>query len=182
MSHLIVLHASGSSDPLMLTMTPSKISFHPYYTAKDSFIFLVVFASFVHLVCFSPNYLGHSDNFLPADPLVTPAHIVPEWYFTPFYAILRACPNKIGGAVAMIGAIVIHFALPLLPQIMSFSERVIACVYSGWYKVATCALFGIFFILMFLGMSAAEAPFVVSSKVFTVAYFLYFILVLPALG
>lgn len=182
MSHLVVLHASGSSDPLMLAMTPAKISFHPYYTAKDSFIFLVVFAGFVRLVCFAPNLLGHSDNFLPADPLVTPAHIVPEWYFTPFYAILRACPNKLGGAVAMFGAIVIHFALPLLPQMMTFSERMIACVYSDWYKVATSFLFGVFFILMFLGMSAAEAPFVISSKLFTILYFLYFVLILPFLG
>jgi quinol-cytochrome oxidoreductase complex cytochrome b subunit len=182
LGHLVVLHSAGSSDPLALAMTPAKISFHPYYTVKDAFIFLVVFAGFVRLVCFAPNLLGHSDNFLPADPLVTPAHIVPEWYFTPFYAILRACPNKLGGAAAMFGAIVINFALPSLPRTLTFSDRMIASLYSDWYKVATVVFFGIFFILMSLGMCAAEAPYVISSKVFTTAYFLYFIVVLPALS
>lgn len=76
--HLVALHTSGSSDPLVLAATPSKVTFHPYYTAKDAFIFFVVFAFFARLVCFAPNLLGHSDNFLPANPLVTPAHIVPE--------------------------------------------------------------------------------------------------------
>lgn len=76
--HLVALHASGSSDPLAMGVTPGKLPFHPYFTVKDAFIFLVVFAAFAQLVCFAPNLLGHSDNFLPANPLVTPAHIVPE--------------------------------------------------------------------------------------------------------
>lgn len=181
-SHLIVLHTSGSSDPLTLAITPAKITFHPYYTLKDAFIFLVVFAFFVRLVCFAPNLLGHSDNFLPADPLVTPAHIVPEWYFTPFYAILRACPNKLGGAIGMFAAILINFGIPALTRSTSFDALMISCVYSGLHKVCVWAFFAIFLVLMFLGMSAAEAPFVASSKLFTALYFVYFLAVLPALN
>jgi len=181
-SHLVVLHTSGSSDPLTLAITPSKITFHPYYTLKDAFIFLVVFAFFVRLVCFAPNLLGHSDNFLPADPLVTPAHIVPEWYFTPFYAILRACPNKLGGAIGMFAAILINFAIPAITRSTSFDALMISCVYSELHKTCVWAFFAIFLVLMFLGMSAAEAPFVASSKLFTALYFMYFLAVLPALN
>ena len=108
----MLLHTDGSNDPLTLPVSPDKITFHPYFSYKDAFIFLVVFAAFGALVCYFPNLLGHSDNFIPANPLVTPAHIVPEWYFTPFYAILRACPNKLGGAIGMFAAILLLFAVP----------------------------------------------------------------------
>lgn len=113
-THLAALHSYGSSDPLTLDISYNKVTFHPYFTLKDTYIFFVVLAVFVGIVCFAPNLLGHSDNFLPADPLVTPAHIVPEWYFTPFYAILRACPNKLGGAIGMFAAILLLFAAPAL--------------------------------------------------------------------
>ena len=133
--HLVALHTTGSSDPLVLAETPSKVTFHPYYTVKDAFIFFVVLSFFVRLVCFAPNYLGHSDNFLPANPLVTPAHIVPEWYFTPFYAILRACPNKLGGAIGMFAAILLLFLIPLIVTTPSPDVVAVTPTHSAPHKV-----------------------------------------------
>jgi ubiquinol-cytochrome c reductase cytochrome b subunit len=158
------------------------VTFHPYYTAKDAFIFFVVFAFFARLVCFAPNLLGHSDNFLPANPLVTPAHIVPEWYFTPFYAILRACPNKLGGAIGMFAAILLLFAVPALVSSTSPDALMVAAVHGTAHKVGAWAFAGIFLTLMYLGMRAAEAPYVFASKIFTGLYFAYFLLFLPILG
>ena len=111
--HLIILHTDGSSEPTTAGQSLIKIPFHPYFTYKDSFIYTVCLGFFGLLLFYAPNFLGHSDNFIPANPLVTPAHIVPEWYFTPFYAILRACPHKLGGAIGMFGAILLLFALPI---------------------------------------------------------------------
>src|SRR5690606_39922878 len=90
------------------------IPFHPYYTVKDCLGFGVFFLVFGWFVFFSPNSLGHPDNYIPADPMVTPAHIVPEWYFLPFYAILRAIPDKLGGVIAMFSAILVWFLMPWL--------------------------------------------------------------------
>ena len=133
--HLVLLHTDGSSDPLTLPATPDKISFHPYFTFKDTFIFFATFTGVVGLVMYLPNLLGHSDNFLPANPLVTPAHIVPEWYFTPFYAILRACPNKLGGAIGMFAAILILFFIPFYLDAMNAKGRVIFAPYALPHKV-----------------------------------------------
>ena len=113
--HIALLHSSGSSDPLDLGNKGDFISFYPYYVIKDVFGlsgFLIV-ATF--LVFFKPNLLGHPDNYIKADPLVTPAHIVPEWYFLPFYAILRSVPSKLGGVAAMGSSIAIFLILPLKP-------------------------------------------------------------------
>ena len=110
LTHLVLLHNVGSSNPLQHQSIDTK-PFHPYFTAKDSFIFSLTLVFFVFLISFYPNLLGHSDNFIPANPLLTPSHIVPEWYFTPFYAILRACPNKLGGVVSMLAAILILFII-----------------------------------------------------------------------
>lgn len=180
--HLVLLHTDGSSDPLSLPTTPDKITFHPYFTLKDSFIFLVTFAGFVALAFYQPNLLGHSDNFIPANPLVTPAHIVPEWYFTPFYAILRACPSKIGGAIGMFAAIVLWFALPYYIEARSPDAKMVAAPFSVAHKVCFWLFIGVFFTLMFLGSRAAAAPYVWSSKVFTTLYFVYFLVVLPTIA
>jgi quinol-cytochrome oxidoreductase complex cytochrome b subunit len=172
--HLVVLHQVGSTDPVQ-TISPEKIPFHPYYTYKDGFGLAVFLLVFMFLVFFYPNLLGHSDNFIKANPLVTPAHIVPEWYFTPFYAILRACPNKLGGVISMVAALLILFILPFY----SVSLRTTPSTLSPFYKLAFWTFFFTFLILMFLGGQAAAAPFVVCSKIFTVLYFMYFIVVLP---
>jgi len=109
--HLILLHTVTSTNPAQVSSF-DKMSFHPYFTFKDLFALTTTLLFFLILVHFYPNILGHSDNFIPANPLVTPPHIVPEWYFTPFYAILRSCPNKLGGVVFMLAAILILFVIP----------------------------------------------------------------------
>ena len=133
--HLVILHVAGSSDPLTLPVTPDKSPFHPYFTFKDIFIFFATFAFFAALVSYAPNFLGHSDNFIPANPLVTPTHIVPEWYFTPFYAILRACPNKLGGAIGMFSAILMLFAIPYYVDVCAHDARLSVAPYSSAHKV-----------------------------------------------
>ena len=117
--HLVILHTEGSSCPQAHDKAVDVVTFHPYHTYKDSFVFTVLLTVFTFVVFFEPNYFGHTDNFIPANPLVTPAHIVPEWYFTPFYAILRACPSKIGGAISMLLSILVLFVLVLYKRLGS---------------------------------------------------------------
>lgn len=166
--HVLVLHERGSTNPTGLYLKTDKIYFHPYYTWKDGFgiiIFLMVFLSFV---MYAPNYLGHSDNYIMANPLVTPAHIVPEWYFLPFYAIPRSIPDKLGGIVLLLLAIVILFVLPFITENRirngSFRELhklgfyffVVICLYLGW-----------------LGGKPIEYPFLQLGQIITVLYFAY---------
>lgn len=172
-THLSVLHQVGSTNPTQLPGKDHK-PFHPYFTTKDSFIFTVALTGFFCLVCFFPNLLGHSDNFIPANPLVTPAHIVPEWYFTPFYAILRSCPNKLGGVISMATAILCLFLLPFFPN----PKFAVTCK-MPIYNILFWLFIGDFLILMYLGGQPAEAPFIICSKVATVAYFAYFFLSMP---
>ena len=114
--HIVALHTHGSNNPLGIERKgpQDSIPFHPYYTVKDFFGLGVALTIFFFVVFFAPDYLGHPDNYVPADPLKTPAHIVPEWYFLPFYAILRAIPDKLGGVIAMFSAIFVLFLLPWL--------------------------------------------------------------------
>jgi ubiquinol-cytochrome c reductase cytochrome b subunit len=172
--HLLLLHAVGSSNPVQQP-TSINIPFHPYFTIKDTFIFNIVFLIFIVICTYYPNLLGHSDNFIPANPLVTPAHIVPEWYFTPFYAILRACPNKLGGVIGMLSGILVLFALPYF----KLSLTSLPPVKSVLYQVTYCLFIAVFLILMFLGGQPAAAPFVLASKMFTLLYFAYFLLFIP---
>jgi ubiquinol-cytochrome c reductase cytochrome b subunit len=112
--HISLIHKRGSSTPLGHLPCYEAPGFFPYFILKDIFGLLLFFAIFGYLVCFKPNLLGHPDNYIMANPLVTPKHIVPEWYFLPFYAILRAIPDKLGGVIAMGLSIGVLFALPLL--------------------------------------------------------------------
>jgi ubiquinol-cytochrome c reductase cytochrome b subunit len=177
--HVAALHITGSNNPLGIDPKGPQdtLPFHPYYTVKDSVglvVYLIVFAS---LVFFAPNYLGHPDNYVPANPLVTPAHIVPEWYFLPFYAVLRAVPDKLGGVVLMFGSIAILFVLPWLDTspVRSMRFRPIA----KWFLVA----FGLnFLVLTWVGGKPAEQPYVLISQICTAYYFAYFLVILPLLG
>lgn len=112
--HLIALHSHGSTNPLGLYSTDDKIPFGPYLWVKDFFSAIIFFDVFFIFIFFFPNHLGHPDNYIPANPLVTPAHIVPEWYFLPFFTILRSIPNKLGGVIMLFSAIFILAALPFI--------------------------------------------------------------------
>ena len=165
--HIIALHRFGSNNPLGIDVSGKQdtIPFHPYYTSKDLFglvVFLTIFAS---AVFFYPNFLGHPDNYIPANPLQTPAHIVPEWYFLPFYAILRAIPDKLGGVLFMFGAIAVLFVLPWLDKspVRSGRFRPIFKVFF-WLLFADCILLG------YLGAKPAEGIYVVLSRLATAWY------------
>lgn len=179
LTHLVFLHESGSSAPFQLNNNHDKIAFHPYFTYKDTFICTFLFVSFTFLVYYYPNILGHADNFIQANPLSTPAHIVPEWYFTPFYAILRACPDKIGGAISMGAAILIFFLLPFLNTMFGLRKDNMGVMHSNIYKIWFWCFVCIFLMLMFLGSNAAAAPFIMFSRVFTFLYFFFVLLFLP---
>ena len=144
---------------------------------KDGFgimVFLLIFTGFVF---FAPDYMGHPDNYIPANPMVTPAHIVPEWYFLPFYAILRAIPDKLGGVLAMFGAIAVLFVLPWLD-----TSRVRSCRFRPIYKWFMLVLVVDVIVLGFCGANPPEGFWVPLSQVATLYYFAHFLVLLPILG
>jgi ubiquinol-cytochrome c reductase cytochrome b subunit len=177
--HIAALHITGSNNPLGIDPKGPQdtIPFHPYYTVKDSVGLIVYFIVFAFLVFFSPNYLGHPDNYIPANPLVTPAHIVPEWYFLPFYAVLRAVPDKLGGVLLMFSAIAILFVLPWLDTspVRSMRFRPIA----RWFLLLWTVNF---FVLTWVGGKPAEQPYILIAQLSTAYYFAYFLVILPLLG
>lgn len=178
--HVVALHTHGSNNPTGVEVKNEKkdtIPFHPYYTVKDFFGFGVFFIVFAFFVFFAPNYLGHPDNYIPADPLVTPAHIVPEWYFLPFYAILRAIPDKLGGVIMMFGSLLILFALPWLD-----SSKVKSGAFRPLFKPFFWLFIFNFILLGYLGAKPAEGLYVTFSRISTFYYFAYFLLILPWLG
>jgi ubiquinol-cytochrome c reductase cytochrome b subunit len=176
--HLALLHVSGSTNPLGICAKMDSVRFYPKFIVKDIFGFLGIIGFLSLMTVFMyPNILGHPDNYIRADALVTPQHIVPEWYFLPFYAILRAIPNKFGGVVAMFGSILILFLLPLLGRFESKSSKFLALVQCFFWLFV-----GDVFLLGWLGSCVVEQPYVVVSQCATVFYFSYFFLVLPFLG
>jgi len=177
--HIWSLHTSGSNNPTGIEIKDKQdsIPFHPYYTVKDLFglaLFLILFSAFLF---YAPNWMGHPDNYIPANPLVTPAHIVPEWYFLPFYAILRAVPDKLGGVMLMFGAIAVLFALPWLDK-----SRIRSARFRPVYK----QLFWIFLldcvILTYIGGQPAEEPFILIGRIATGYYFAHILILLPLVG
>jgi quinol-cytochrome oxidoreductase complex cytochrome b subunit len=176
--HLGALHNTGSNNPSGVAMKSKKdsIPFHPYFTIKDMVGFVAFFLIFGYFLFFYPNALGHPDNYIPANPLVTPAHIVPEWYFLPFYAILRAIPDKLGGVLMMFGAIILLFFLPYLDR---------SKVRSGAYRPMFQKFFYLFILnfvfLGWLGKSPAEGWYVIASRFATLYYYAYFLIILPLL-
>ncbi len=177
--HIWALHVTGNNNPVGISVRGEQdtVPFHPYYTIKDGFalsLFLILFSWFIF---FAPNVLGHADNYIPANPLVTPKHIVPEWYLLPFYAILRAVPDKLGGVVLMFGAIFVMFLLPWLDT---------SKVHSARYRPLFRQFFAIFVIdclvLGYLGAMPAEGVYIVLARIGTVYYFAHFLIVLPLLG
>jgi len=176
--HLVALHKHGSNNPKGIDLEEKdKIPFHPYYTVKDFFGFGVYFLIFAFFVFYEPNYLGHPDNYIPANPLVTPAHIVPEWYFLPFYAILRAIPSKLGGVVAMFSSIIILMFLPWLDR-----SPVRSANYRPWYRIAFFIFIIDVLILGFVGGKPVDGIYVLMGRLATLYYFFHFLILLPIIS
>jgi ubiquinol-cytochrome c reductase cytochrome b/c1 subunit len=177
--HIWALHMVGQNNPDGIEPVTERdtVAFTPYATLKDAFLTIVFCILFAWLVFYTPNYLGHSDNYIPANPSVTPTHIVPEWYYLPFYAILRAIPNKLLGVVALGASIVILAFLPWLDT---------SPVRSARYRPLYRQFFWLFFIvcvgLGWLGSKPPEGAYVLLARIFTAYYFAYFLIILPVLG
>jgi ubiquinol-cytochrome c reductase cytochrome b subunit len=177
--HVVALHVHGSNNPLGIDPKGPQdtVPFHPYYTMKDGFgvvVFLIVYSI---VVFFAPDKLGDAANYIQANPLVTPEHIVPEWYFLPFYAILRAVPDKLGGVIAMFGAIAVLFVLPWLD-----TSRVRSATFRPIYKWCMLLLVIDVVVLGFCGANPPAGFWIPLSQVATLYYFFHFLILLPVLG
>ncbi|MGC2855605.1 cytochrome b [Novispirillum sp. DQ9] len=177
--HIWALHTSRSNNPLGIDVKSPQdtLPFHPYYTVKDLFgigVFLMFYAVFVF---WFPNVLGHPDNYIPANPMVTPAHIVPEWYFLPFYAILRAVPDKLGGVLLMFAAIGVLALLPWLD-----TSKVRSCTFRPIYKWFFWLFFADCVVLGYIGAMPAEEPYVAIGQVATAWYFAHLLIITPLVG
>jgi ubiquinol-cytochrome c reductase cytochrome b subunit len=183
--HIWALHIPGSSNPTGVEVKGEQdtVPFHPYYTAKDGFgvgVFLIIFST---LIFFYPDLLGHPDNYIPANPLSTPAHIVPEWYFWPFYAILRAftadfiIPAKLWGVLAMFGSILLLFFLPWLDK-----SPVRSANFRPAYRIAFWILVLDVLVLGYCGGSAATPAIVITSQVTAAYYFAHFLIIVPIIS
>ena len=186
--HLWALHIPGSNNPLGIDVKgpQDQVPFHPYYTSKDAYglaLFLLFFAVFVF---YFPNFLGHPDNYVEANPMVTPPHIVPEWYYLPFYAILRAIPDKLGGVLAMFGAILILFAMPWLDGAKARSTK-----FRPVYRMFLWVFVINAFILGWVGanspddvvsLGGIEITFLTIGQLTTAYYFLFFLVIVPVVS
>jgi ubiquinol-cytochrome c reductase cytochrome b subunit len=176
-AHLVLLHTNGNTNPLGIESKTDTVPFYPYLYVKDLFGFIVLMTLFTFVVYFYPNSLGHPDNYIPANPMVTPPHIVPEWYFLPFYAVLRSIPDKLGGVLAMGGALVMLLLMPLLntSEIRSTAFRpIFRKLY--WFLILD------FLILGWIGGNEVETPYIEIGQVATVLYFAFFLVFVPVLG
>nr|AXS66317.1 cytochrome b [Cucujoidea sp. 10 KM-2017] len=171
MIHLLFLHQTGSNNPLGTKSNLDKISFHPYFSWKDLLGFLIMTMILLMLILLKPYLLGDPDNFTPANPLVTPVHIQPEWYFLFAYAILRSIPNKLGGVIALVLSIAILFILPFTNKKMFNSNQ-----FYPLNKTLFWSLFSIVLILTWLGAKPVEEPFILTGQIFTFLYFFWYIL------
>lgn len=175
--HLTLLHQEGSNNPLGTNQSSDYISFYPYFYVKDLFGFLIFIVFFSIIIFFYPNVLGHSDNYILANPLVTPPHIVPEWYFLPFYAILRSIPDKLGGVLAMISSILVLLLLPITstPAFRSSYFRPIYAFFY-WFLVSDFILLG------WIGQKPVEEPYIFIGMVATIFYFSTLLIFFPLIG
>ena len=177
--HIWALHVPGNNNPTGINVKGPQdtLPFHPYYTMKDGFAIIVFFIFYGLFVFYGPNYMGDAVNYVPANPLVTPAHIKPEWYYLPFYAILRAVPDKLLGVIAMFSSILILLALPWLDT---------SKVRSGTYRPIFKGFFWVFAIvcvaLGFIGAKPPEGSYVLWGRILSFYYFFHFIVILPLLG
>nr|APX39964.1 cytochrome b [Chilotomina oberthuri] len=171
MIHLLFLHQTGSSNPLGTTLNIDKIPFHPYFSFKDILGIMITITGLVILNLSSPYMLGDPDNFTPANPLVTPVHIQPEWYFLFAYAILRSIPNKLGGVIALVMSIAILYILPFSNKKLFKSNQ-----FYPINKILFWSLFAIVLLLTWIGARPVEDPYILIGQILTVIYFLYYII------
>nr|YP_010247240.1 cytochrome b [Gibbium aequinoctiale]ATN40788.1 cytochrome b [Gibbium aequinoctiale] len=171
MIHLLFLHQTGSNNPLGTNSNIDKIPFHPYYSTKDLMGYLIMLMSLMLIITIYPYILGDPDNFTPANPLVTPTHIKPEWYFLFAYAILRSIPNKLGGVLALVMSIAILMIIPLTqtPMIQSTS-------FYPLNKILFWTMVNITLLLTWIGARPVEDPYIITGQILTILYFLYYIL------
>lgn len=169
--HLLFLHQTGSNNPLGINRNKNKIPFHPYYSIKDLIGFIFLLIILIILILFFPYFLSDPDNFIPANPLITPIHIQPEWYFLFAYAILRSIPRKLGGVIALIISIIILFFIP----INNFNK-----FQGNQFYPFTQIIFWIFIsiiiLLTWIGIRPVESPFILIGQILTLLYFISYLL------
>nr|YP_009047844.1 cytochrome b [Lista haraldusalis]AHB23437.1 cytochrome b [Lista haraldusalis]UNP24736.1 cytochrome b [Lista haraldusalis] len=170
MIHLLFLHMTGSNNPLGMNSNLDKIPFHPYFTYKDLIGFLILMMLLILLTLTNPYLLGDPDNFIPANPLVTPVHIQPEWYFLFAYAILRSIPNKLGGVIALVLSILILIILPL-----TFNKKIQGIQFYPINQITFWSMVTIIILLTWIGARPVEDPYIITGQILTVLYFSYFI-------
>nr|UOU95618.1 cytochrome b [Anthocharis scolymus] len=171
MIHLLFLHQTGSNNPLGINSNLDKIPFHPYFTFKDLIGFIIILSILIILTLSNPYMLGDPDNFIPANPLVTPIHIQPEWYFLFAYAILRSIPNKLGGVIALIMSILILIILPF-----SFNKKMQGIQFYPINQMIFWSMISTIMLLTWIGARPVEIPFILTGQILTIIYFSYYII------
>nr|AJT57332.1 cytochrome b [Eucryptorrhynchus brandti]ALF04099.1 cytochrome b [Eucryptorrhynchus brandti] len=169
--HLFLLHQTGSNNPMGTPSNMEKISFHPYFTFKDlvGFFILLMFLSILTLQ--APYYLGDPDNFTPANPMITPIHIQPEWYFLFAYAILRSIPNKLGGVIALVLSIAVLYLSPFINK-----KKFQSTQFYPLNKILFWSLLSLTLLLTWIGARPVEDPFIITGQILTIMYFSYFVI------
>lgn len=175
--HLVLLHTSGSNSPTGLNPNSDKVPFHIYFVTKDAYGFILIAILLSLLIFFAPNMLGDPENFINANPLVTPIHIMPEWYFLFAYAILRAIPDKLGGVIALVASILILLITPF-----THTSKLRGLTFRPLGKMAYWVFMANFLFLTWIGAKPVEEPFIFLGQISSVLYFSYFLLLIPALG
>ncbi len=175
--HLIFLHTTGSNSPIGLNPNSDKVPFHVYFTTKDFYGFILIGILLSLLVFYMPNTLGDPENFINANPLVTPVHIMPEWYFLFAYAILRAIPNKLGGVIALVASVLILLVLPFV-----HTSKLKGLIFRPLAKTFYWLFMANFVFLTWIGAKPVEEPFILLGQISSVFFFSYFLLIIPTLG